>query len=211
MKRSSAPSSAGGPKRPRGGDNEEAGGSQTFEEELMMMDGEENIGDERIDMEGIDDALIQVKRWARPESKGLNPQTSSLAFHWVDIDVTSGVPLEKNPCEGAKIIGSKEAVVPIIRLYGSTKDGSSVLTYVHGFTSYFYVALPTSTNLSDGARAQIRTYLDQRVRQKTTLIPYPFHYSNNYVHSSHFALSTTHRLEKGLEGTKKSWPILFLL
>lgn len=164
MKRSGTPGGSAGPKRARGGggDGEEGGGSQTFEEELMMMD-DENMGDEHIDMDDAEDALIQVKRWSRPPAGAFDPKQNSLAFHWVDIDITSGSPLEKNPCAGAKTIGSKEAIVPIIRLYGSTKDGSSVLTYVHGFTSYFYVALPPSTNLSDGARAQIRAHLDQKV------------------------------------------------
>ena len=171
MKRAGAPSSAG-PKRSRGGggDSEEGGGgSQTFEEELMMMD-DENMEDEKIDMDDEQEALIQVKRWSRPPAGSFDPKQNSLAFHWVDIDITSGSPLDKNPCAGAKTIGSKEAIVPIIRLYGSTKDGSSVLTYVHGFTSYFYVALPPSTNLSDGARAQIRAHLDQKVRSRYSLI-----------------------------------------
>ena len=167
MKRTGAPAGgSGGPKRSRGPggyDEEGGGGSQTFEEELMMMD-DENMGDERIDMDDQDDPMVQVKRWSRPAADaGFDPKQHSLAFHWVDIDVTSGPPLAKNPCEGERTIGSKEPVVPIIRLYGSTKDGNSVLTYVHGFTSYFYVALPPSTNLSDNSRAKIRAYLDQKV------------------------------------------------
>ena len=37
---------------------------------------------------------------------------------------------------------------------------------VHGFTPYFYVALPPSTDLSEGALGQLRTVLDQRVRER---------------------------------------------
>lgn len=130
----------------------------------MAMDETEGMGDERVDIGDDDsDPLIQVKRWSRPEPGSFDAKTQPLAFHWVDIDVTSGAPMDRNPCEGAKVIGSREAIVPIIRLYGSTRDGSSVLTYVHGFTSYFYVALPPSTNLSDQARAQLRIELDRIV------------------------------------------------
>ena len=167
MKRTGAQGpGSGGPKRPRGpgGYDEDGGGaSQTFEEELMMMD-DGNMGDERIDLDDLDDPLVQVKRWSRPAADPhFDPKQHSLAFHWVDIDVTSGPPLTENPCEGERIIGSKEPIVPIIRMYGSTKDGTSVLTYVHGFTSYFYVALPPSTNLNDNSRAKMRAYLDQKV------------------------------------------------
>ena len=80
--------------------------------------------------------------------------------------MTSGEPLAKNPCAGAPVLGNKDKVVPIIRLYGATSTGESVLTYVHGFTSYFYVALPQSTNLSDSARGQIRAHLDQKTRER---------------------------------------------
>ena len=168
MKRSGPPNGAGPNKLARGdGEDDGPGASQTFEEQLEAMDEAEGMGDERIDVDDADEALIQVKRWSRPEAATFDPKTESLAFHWVDIDVTSGPPLERNPCEGARVIGSREAIVPIIRLYGSTRDGSSVLTYVHGFTSYFYVALPPSTNLSDQARAQLRIELDRIVSKFT--------------------------------------------
>ena len=163
MKRSGPAPPNSSNKTARGDTDEDVGNSQTFEEQLMAMDETEGMGDERVDIGDDDDPLIQVKRWSRPDSGSFDTTSQSLAFHWVDIDVTSGAPIEKNPCEGAKVIGSREAVVPIIRLYGSTRDGSSVLTYVHGFTAYFYVALPPSTNLSDQARAQLRIELDRIV------------------------------------------------
>ena len=163
MKRSGPP--AGGPnKAARGDGDDDAGNSQTFEEQLIAMDESEGMGDERVDAADDDsDPLIMVKKWSRPGVVSFDAMKEPLTFHWVDIDVTSGAPMDKNPCEGAKVIGSREAIVPIIRLYGSTRDGSSVLTYVHGFTSYFYVALPPSTNLSDQARAQLRIELDRIV------------------------------------------------
>ena len=56
-----------------------------------------------------------------------------------------------------------EGPVPVIRLYGVTSQGHSVMASVHGFTPYFYVSLPSSIHLSDSFLGQIRSALDQRV------------------------------------------------
>lgn len=38
--------------------------------------------------------------------------------------------------------GPKHSPVPIIRVYGVTENGNSVVGHVHGFMPYFYVAAP---------------------------------------------------------------------
>lgn len=74
--------------------------------------------------------------------------------------MVSGPPWQ-NP-EG-KIIGSRQSIVPVIRLYGVTMEGASVMVSVHGFTPYFYVSLPLTTDLSDSFLGALRNSLDQRV------------------------------------------------
>ena len=80
--------------------------------------------------------------------------------------MTTGSPLDKNPA-GGKVVGSLEGPVPIIRLYGVTREGRSVMASVHGFTPYFYVSLPPSADMSEGALGQLRTVLDLRLRERT--------------------------------------------
>ena len=38
---------------------------------------------------------------------------------------------------------------------------------VHGFTPYFYVSLPPSTNLSDTFLGEMRTIIDNRIKEKS--------------------------------------------
>jgi hypothetical protein len=139
----------GGPKRPRAGTEDDEMGP-SFEEELMMMDGMlDNILEDG--GEGDLTAEQQEQRWKRPAvPEGCDLTEEALAFQWMDIDMTSGQPLPANPA-GGDILGSREGPVPIIRLYGVTKQGRSVLLSVHGFTPYFYVSVPTSMDLSQTA------------------------------------------------------------
>ena len=88
------------------------------------------------------------------------------AFQWLDIDTTTGDPLNYNPA-GGNVIGSREGPVPIIRLYGVTRQGRSVMASIHGFTPYFYVSLPPSADMSDNALGQLRSVLDQRLKERT--------------------------------------------
>lgn len=90
----------------------------------------------------------------------------SLAFQWMDIDIISGSPLDANPDGSSDLVGSRENIVPVIRLFGVTREGRSVLTFVHGFTPYFYVAFPPSIQFDDMALGQLRVALDQRIREK---------------------------------------------
>lgn len=80
--------------------------------------------------------------------------------------MTTGSPLARNPA-GGNVIGSLEGPVPIIRLYGVTRQGRSVMASIHGFTPYFYVSLPPSADMSDSALGQLRSVLDQRLKERT--------------------------------------------
>jgi DNA polymerase delta subunit 1 len=118
-------------------------------------------------IEGVDESVeSQEARWARPvKAQKRDPSVESLPFQWLDIDMTSGNPMTANP-DGSQVIGSLEGPVPIVRMYGVTADGQSVMANVHGFTPYFYVSFPASIELTNGMLGQLRAALDQRCRDK---------------------------------------------
>lgn len=66
------------------------------------------------------------------------------------------------PCTSLRT-GSSEGPVPVIRLYGVTQTGLSVMAYVHGFTPYLYVSLSSSIDASDTALNLMRMTLDEKV------------------------------------------------
>ena len=153
----------GAAKKPsRGGGYDEDGPS--FEDELGMMDQMEFEVIEGV--EGAESAESQEIRWTRPcKADSFNSKTDNLAFHWLDIDMVSGPPLAENP-DGTNVLGSLEGPVPIIRMYGVTALGQSVMANVHGFTPYFYVSFPSSVDLNEATLGQLRATLDQRVNIK---------------------------------------------
>jgi len=147
--------------------------SPSFEDELGMMD---DCMMMPIDMDnlitGIDENESstssssdnqQQLRWLRNIKKIYDSNIDNLAFHWLDIDMTSGDPLKSNPDGSSSIVGSMEGPVPIIRMYGVTNEGYSVMANIHGFTPYFYISFPTSIELTESFMAQLRQTLDQKV------------------------------------------------
>ncbi len=168
MKRStSGPgTSSGNPyaKKPRNVDFDEDGPS--FEDELGMMDDggfDETIGQ----VEGSEVFENQESRWSRPVSTE-NASISDLSFHWFDIDMTTSAPLLNNPDGKGKVLGSTEVVCPVVRMYGVTSQGQSVMAWVHGFTPYFYVSLPNPIKDSSDPTGniklgQLRLAINQRV------------------------------------------------
>lgn len=44
----------------------------------------------------------------------------------------------------AKMVGSKETSVPVIKMYGCTQEGHSVMVNIHGVLPYIYVPVPTA-------------------------------------------------------------------
>lgn len=161
MKRAPVLESGGNGKRYRGEDDfDEAGGGGGFEEEaedFMLYEAGEGV---EYDEEAA------VARWSRGNAENFSDNSQSVCFQWVDIDLTSGEPLARNPSEGSAFVGSSEGPVPVIRLYGVTSRGTSVVASVHGFTPYFYASLPASVELSKGNLASIRSVLDQRLRDR---------------------------------------------
>ena len=164
MKRSPSPGSAsGGYKRSRGGEDEF---ETTFEDELIAMEANEAalVDQELIDSEIVSDSMTGVvsQRWSRPKAMRLDPSVASLALQWYDIDMTSGEPLLVNPSGGDRL-GSVEGPVPIVRLFGVSQAGESVMVSVHGFTPYFMASVPTNFALTDASLSALRVVFDQKV------------------------------------------------
>ena len=64
-------------------------------------------------------------------------------MQWIDIDLyTSHTPLRVNPKAGHPVPGSSTGPVPVIRMYGVTEAGNSMMMHIHGFTPYLYVQAP---------------------------------------------------------------------
>ena len=137
---------------------------------------ESDVPDDSVSSSGI------PQRWIRPdiasefsasESLGkvfndkffLSLRIYFLALQWLEVDLTSGEPLLSNP-DGGKVHGLLEGPVPIIRMYGVTLEGTSVLVCIHGFIPYFYVSLPSSMELKDSFLGELRSYLDHRMKEK---------------------------------------------
>lgn len=147
--------------------------SPSFEDELGMMDDcimmttdNDNLitgfDDNESSSSSTSDNQQQL-RWLRNIKKNYDSKIDNLAFHWLDIDMTSGDPLTSNPDGSNSIVGSMEGPVPIIRMYGVTAEGHSVMTNIHGFTPYFYISFPSSVDLTESFMAQLRQTLDHKV------------------------------------------------
>jgi hypothetical protein len=76
----------------------------------------------------------QRRHWSRPSVSGVG--TGPLSFQQMDCDYVTGRPIRGMP-------GAQTGAVPVIRMFGITDSGNSVLCHVHGFTPYFYVPAPS--------------------------------------------------------------------
>eukprot|EP00054_Salpingoeca_dolichothecata_P028788 m.221503 g.221503 ORF g.221503 m.221503 type:complete len:1095 (-) comp26313_c0_seq5:63-3347(-) len=87
------------------------------------------------DMDPIDDTEAQ-KIWPRPALENpINASTDTVCFQQMELDHVLGDPIQGMP-------GGKVRPVPIVRMFGVTERGHSVLCHVHGFFPYFYVPAP---------------------------------------------------------------------
>lgn len=134
--------SQGPPKKPfRGNSHNEEDEPSNFEEELALMeeledefrvdgtDSQESVG------EGPESIVSNVK-WSRPSPPAVNPAKDTLTFQQIDLDYYTGQPIHGMP-------GSSTGPVPIMRMFGVTMEGYSVMCHFHGFLPYFYVAAPS--------------------------------------------------------------------
>lgn len=99
-------------------------------------------------------------KWLRPKVlRPPDPSKDQIVFQQMDID-----HYEAPKREG--FLGPENSIVPVMRLFGVTRDGHSILCHVHGFHPYFYVHIgkkPDSSKLE-----KFREALDEKCRQKST-------------------------------------------
>eukprot|EP00118_Oscarella_pearsei_P010957 m.70078 g.70078 ORF g.70078 m.70078 type:complete len:1078 (+) comp35658_c0_seq2:34-3267(+) len=123
-------------KRRRTAENESWGldtiGNTSFEDILATMDAvEEERSGER-----------ERKTWNRHPAPSIDSQSDSISFQQLDLDFYTGQHLSGMP-------GPRDGSVAILRMFGVTMQGNSVVAYVHGFAPYFYVRAPKSFNSDD--------------------------------------------------------------
>ncbi|VDM34153.1 unnamed protein product, partial [Hydatigera taeniaeformis] len=111
----------------------------TFEEELKILDevvaSDEEILIDESDVVTADTGWVLPKTWLRPSVAPSDVASEKLVFQQMDIDFYKGAKV-------ANMLGPNCNPVPIIRVYGVSEKGHSVVAHVHGFLPYFYVAAP---------------------------------------------------------------------
>lgn len=155
-------------KRLRGGGYDDD--QELYDEEAFMDDGMEEP--EEYDVENTDGAAAdnadtainfddlsaaQLKRWSRPPvpQEVYDTTNNDLNLQWLDIDLIGGDPLPYNPNSNKKkVVGATSGEVPIIRVYGCTDAGNSIVAFIHGYTPYGYFALPENFELKYDSDAE---------------------------------------------------------
>lgn len=141
-KQAGRPSSSqqSGTKKPRR-QNDDDDEPMDFEAELALMEqqlSEEQAMDDVESQESVAGPadVCTSARWARPPlAAPWDPAARSLEFQQLDLDHYLGEPLPGMP-------GMSRGPIPIVRMFGVTDDGHSVLCHVHGFLPYFYIEAP---------------------------------------------------------------------
>ncbi|BHF57694.1 DNA polymerase delta catalytic subunit [Sparganum proliferum] len=140
-------------RRPNEGNTDDA--PSTFEQELMLLDEEEEIDTVLVD-EGdalaIEDKLVKPHSWSRPPVPKMSAVKDKIVFQQIDVDFYKGTKIEGMP-------GPDHSPVAIIRIFGVTESGNSVVAHVHGFMPYFYVRAPD--NFQEAYVADFRRELNQ--------------------------------------------------
>lgn len=162
---------AGGPqKRPRNGTGNDGGDNDDdFGEEFLELEDQiaaELAADlppeeyEQLNASSTETINEDTKlSWRRPSVPPLDVKNESLTLQWLDVDMTVGKRLEKNPA-GGRVPGAPSGLVPILRFYGVSPVGNSVAVFVHGFTPYLYASCPASFM---GSEASFRKAMNDRL------------------------------------------------
>lgn len=75
------------------------------------------------------------KKWPRNDAPRINCYHDSIQFQQIDIDHYMAKHREG-------MAGKENTLAPIMRMYGITERGNSVVAHVHGFYPYFYIEMP---------------------------------------------------------------------
>ena len=123
------------------------------EEEMMMEEMLASAGAPPEDsgpvaLLGSKDMAQFEREWRRPPLPTLDPATDSITFQQIEADYS----VHNVPTDFAR--GSTESKAAVIRLFGVTRAGNSVVAHVHGFRPYFYVRAPPGFGQADVAPFQ---------------------------------------------------------
>ena len=85
---------------------------------------------------GMRDEAVVVPGFEKSDPQG----KGRISFMQVDLDDYNGKPNRKHG--GTQ---NQNAEVPVLRMYGITSEGHSVLAHIHGFAPYFYCPVPADS------------------------------------------------------------------
>lgn len=95
-------------------------------------------------------------KWSRPDIPTINSEETKLIFQQIDIDTYTD-----NDGTPSVLDNSRPHVRghhTVIRLYGVTDEGYSVMAHLHGYTPYFYASVPSdSFTEADCERFKVNT------------------------------------------------------
>jgi hypothetical protein len=141
------------PKRLRGGGfhdddfgEDDNNDGNLYDEDMLMehdSDIQNAIPDEVLEEAAKAFTEKDQQRWKRPDLPSDFSSDADLDMLWIEMDIVTGKPLEKNPNSNrSDVVGSSDKAVPVLRTYGVTESGHSVAAFIHGFTPYGYFSLP---------------------------------------------------------------------
>ncbi|RWS07555.1 DNA polymerase delta catalytic subunit-like protein [Dinothrombium tinctorium] len=133
-------------------------------EELMDVDD----ASQTVDRGPAPETVKTCEKWSRPDPESIDPEKDALIFQQIDIDHYTGPHMDGMP-------GVAGSVGDIVRMYGITEKGYSVMVHVHGFTPYFYVAMPSSFNEDklSSFQKQLNSSVLSEMRSKIENLPNP--------------------------------------
>uniref|UniRef100_A0A0G4I0X9 DNA polymerase n=1 Tax=Chromera velia CCMP2878 TaxID=1169474 RepID=A0A0G4I0X9_9ALVE len=87
------------------------------------------------------DLNSHLDMWRRPSTPSIDPQKDSIVFMQIDVDYYTHAPHERLKYKKAELMAANDEVA-VLRMFGVTKSGNSVLAHIHGFFPYFFVQAP---------------------------------------------------------------------
>ncbi|XP_049851276.1 uncharacterized protein LOC126325829 [Schistocerca gregaria] len=116
--------------------------------------------------------LARRPSWARKKANTFDPNTQNIVFQQIECDHV----IVSEPYASPKAFEDGEPLskIAVIRLFGCTEDGNSVLLNVYGFMPYCYVAVPAgASQIEDYALCKaMKTELNSELKQALESTPY---------------------------------------
>ena len=76
-----------------------------------------------------------IAKWKRPSPPAIDSSKDALVFQQLDVDHY----IDSKSHSMLDLPSPKGEVAPILRMFGLTMEGHSVVCHIHGFLPYFYV------------------------------------------------------------------------